>query len=327
MIEKASKGYLCVITAAVMWASSGTAGKGLFLAGMTPFELVQLRVTLASAVMAIVLGLLAPGQLRIRVRDIGYFLLLGGMVMAVVQFTYFFAISKIQVVAAILIQYTAPVLVAVYSVLFWSERLTRYKILALTLSLVGCYFVVGAYNLELLHMNRVGVIAAIGASISFAAYTLIGERMMHRYTPWTVVFYAMLFASVTWNVVQPPLEFLRVSHSVLEWSLILYIVLFGTMAAFGLFFVGVNHIRSTRATITSTLEPISAGFIAYVFLGEALESLQILGGVLVIGAIVLLQVEREQMELSPEVIRRTGGSQTALTFEETARWRGDRGEP
>lgn len=286
-----------------MWASSGTAGKGLFVAGMTPFELVQARVTLASLVMALGLFAFAPAQLRIRLRDAAYMLLLGGLVMATVQFTYFYAISKIQVVAAILIQYTAPILVAVYSVLFWGERLTIYKALALALSLVGCYLVVGAYNLELFHMNRVGIIAAVGSAVSFAAYTLIGERMMHRYPPWTVVFYAMLFASVTWNVVQPPLEFLRSSHSPLEWGLIMYVVLFGTMAAFGLFFVGVSHIRSTRATITSTLEPISAGFLAFIFLGEALAPLQIFGAMLVIAAIVLLQVEREQTELSPELIR------------------------
>jgi drug/metabolite transporter (DMT)-like permease len=251
------------------------------------------------------LGLLvfAPAQFRIRLRDVAYMLLLGGLVMATVQFTYFYAISKIQVVAAILIQYTAPVLVAVYSVLFWGERLTVYKAFALALSLVGCYLVVGAYDLELLHMNRAGIAAAVGSAFSFAAYTLIGERMMHRYPPWTVVCYAMLFASVTWNLVQPPLEFLRHSHTMLQWGLIMYIVLFGTMAAFGLFFVGVSHIRSTRATITSTLEPISAGFIAFIFLGEALAPLQIFGAVLVLAAIVLLQVEREQTELSPELIR------------------------
>jgi len=306
MMGKTTQGYLYVMGAAVMWASSGTAGKGLFLAGMTPFELVQVRVTLASLAMIIVLGILAPAQLRIRWRDAAYMLLLGGLVMAIVQFTYLFAISKIQVVAAILIQYTAPVLVAVYSILFWGERFTISKALALALALIGCYLVVGAYNVELLHMNRVGIISAVCAAVSFTAYTLMGERLMHRYPPWTVVFYSMFFAAVTWNVVQPPLEFLRSSHTAVEWGLILYIVLFGTVAAFGLFFAGVNHIRSTRATITSTLEPISAGFIAFIFLGEALAPLQILGAVLVIAAIVLLQVEREQSELTPELIRSAG---------------------
>jgi drug/metabolite transporter (DMT)-like permease len=77
----------------------------------------------------------------------------------------------------------------------------------------------------------------------------------------------------------------------------------GTAIPFGLYFVGINYIRSTRASITATLEPISAGLIAYLFLGEILEPLQILGGVLVIAAIVLLQLQSEQDELTPELIR------------------------
>ncbi|MFH1117927.1 MAG: EamA family transporter [Pseudomonadota bacterium] len=303
MMGKATPGYLCVMAAAVMWASSGTAGKSLFNSGMTPFDLVQVRVTLASLAMILLLGFWAPAQLRIRRCDVGYMLLLGGLVMAAVQFTYLFSISKIQVVAAILIQYTAPILVAAYSVLFWGERFTASKALAVVLALIGCYLVVGAYNVDLLHANRVGIISAVCSAILFAVYTLVGERMMHRYPPWTVVFYSMLFAAVTWNVVRPPLGFLKTPHTATEWGLILYIALVGTVAAFGLFFMGVNHIRSTRATITSTLEPISAGFIAFVFLGESLAPLQIFGAVLVIAAIVLLQVEREQSELTPELVR------------------------
>lgn len=303
MIEKTTQGYLCVITAAVMWASSGTAGKSLFLSGMTPLELVQARITLASLLMALGLAWWAPLQLRIKLRDLGYVTLLGGLAMAIVQFTYLFSISKIQVMAAILIQYTAPIFVATYSVVFWGERPTLFKMLALILSLIGCYLVVGAYDLELLHMNRIGIMAALCSAVTFAVYTLGGERLMHRYPPWTVVFYSMFFAAVTWNVVQPPLIFARSPHTAAEWALVLYIVLFGTIAAFSLFFVGVNHIRSTRASIVSTLEPISAGIIAYILLGEALASLQLFGAVLVIGAVVLLQIDREQSELTPESIR------------------------
>jgi drug/metabolite transporter (DMT)-like permease len=77
----------------------------------------------------------------------------------------------------------------------------------------------------------------------------------------------------------------------------------GTAIPFGLYFVGINYIRSTRASITATLEPISAGFIAYLFLGEILDPLQILGGALVVTAIVLLQLQSEQDELTPELIR------------------------
>lgn len=298
-----TRGYASVIAAAIMWASSGTASKALFVSGVTPLQLVQVRVTLACVLLAIVLGLFARPRLKIRLVDTLYFAVLGGVGLALVQVTYLYTISKMPVAAAILIQYTSPCMVAVYSVCLWGERLSAYKASALFLSLLGCYLVVGGYNLELLKMNFQGTVAGLASAVLFAAYSLLGERGMHRYAPWTVSFYAFLFASVTWNIFQPPFDFVHAGYTVAQWGSILYIATVGTLIPFGLFFVGVNHIRSTRATIASTAEPISAALMAYVLLGETLEPLQFLGGVLVIAAIVVLQIQQEKSLLAPEAIR------------------------
>ena len=101
-----------------MWASSGVAGKALFAGGITPFELVQVRVTVSTLLLAIAFGLYSKNLFRIRSKDLGYFLLLGGVAMALVQITYFYAVSKIQVAAAIFIQYLAPIMVAFFSISF-----------------------------------------------------------------------------------------------------------------------------------------------------------------------------------------------------------------
>jgi drug/metabolite transporter (DMT)-like permease len=297
------KGHLCVVAAAIMWASSGTAGKALFEGGMTPFELVQIRVTLSALLLAVALGASAKGLLRIRIKDLGYFLLLGGVSMAMVQGTYFYAISKIHVAAAILLQYMAPILVAFFSVCFWKERVTVSKLAALLLAFSGCYLVVGGYNLQLVQMNRLGVMGGLAAAVCFAGYTLLGERGMHRYRPWTVLFYALAFSALTWHILYPPFHYMAAGFSLTQWAWILYITVVGTIFPFGLFFLGINYIRSTRASITATLEPISAGFMAFFLLGEAMELLQVVGGALVIGAIVLLQVQQEQDEMTPELIR------------------------
>jgi len=286
-----------------MWASSGTASKALFMSGVEPFQLVQIRVTLSSLFLALVLGLFARRLLKIRLVDVVYFFFLGGVLLALVQATYLYTISKMPVAAAILLQYSAPLIVAVYSICFWGERLTSTKVVAVSLSLLGCYLVVGGYSLDLLRMNRVGTLTGLASAVLFAAYSLVGERGMHRHPPWTVVFYAFVFASVTWNILQEPFHFMKSVYSQAQWGYMLYIAIVGTLLPFGLFFEGVNRIRSTRATITSTAEPISAGFIAYLFLGEALEPFQILGGALVISAIVLLQLQQEKNELAPQTIR------------------------
>ncbi|MGA7878093.1 MAG: DMT family transporter, partial [Desulfoferrobacter sp.] len=89
----------------------------------------------------------------------------------------------------------------------------------------------------------------------------------------------------------------------IEWFWIIYIVVFGTVVPFGLYFEGISLIRSTRASITATLEPITAGVVAYLFLGETMQPLQLLGGLLVIASVIILQVRQEYDDRAPSVIR------------------------
>jgi len=300
------KGYLSVVVASIMWASSGTAGKALFQAGMTPFELVQIRVTLSTAILAALLAAFSKGFPRISIKDLGTFLVLGSAFMAMVQGTYFFAISRIQVAAAILLQDLAVVLVAIFSVCFWNERLTTSKLIALGLALCGCYMVAGGYNLNMIRMNRLGIMGGLASAVCLTGYTLVGEGAMHRYTPVTILFYALAFSSLTWHIIYPPFHYVTAGFTPSQWGWILYIAVVGTIIPFGLFFTGINYIRSTRAIITATLEPLSGGIMAFFLLGEILEPLQVIGGVLVIGAIVLLQIKREQDEMAPEFLRARG---------------------
>lgn len=72
-MTSSAQGYMSVIAAAVMWASSGTASKALFMSGVGPLQLVQIRVTLAALILALVLGLFAKRLLKIRLADSAYF--------------------------------------------------------------------------------------------------------------------------------------------------------------------------------------------------------------------------------------------------------------
>jgi drug/metabolite transporter (DMT)-like permease len=292
-----------VMSAAILWAASGTVGKGLFAGGITPLDVVQVRATFGSLLLALFFATRARHLFRIQGKDVWLLLFLGSVVMALVQLTYFTTISKIQVAAAILLQYLAPILVACYSICFWKERLTMVKVLSLFLSFMGCYLVVGGYSLHLLHLNRAGIVWGLASAVCYASYALLGERAMHRYSPWTVLFYALLFSAIPWYIFYPPFHYLVAGFTWPQWAGLLYIAFLGTAVPFGLYFVGINYIRSTRASITATLEPISAGFIAYLFLGETLETLQVLGGILVIMAIVILQSRSEKDELAPELVR------------------------
>ena len=149
---------------------------------------------------------------------------------------------------------------------------------------------VGAYNFQILALNRAGIIAGILAAVSFAVYSISSDFGMRQYTPWTVLLYGMLFAALMWNILHPPLEAFIHGYAAIQWGWILFIGIGGTVFPFGLYFEGIKRIKPTHASITATLEPISAGVIAAVFLGEVMVPLQITGGLLVIVSIILLQL-------------------------------------
>ncbi len=227
--------------------------------------------------------------------------ILGGVAMAVTQVAYFSAISELNVAAAILLEYLSTVFIVVYSFLFLKERFSPLKLLAVILSLGGCFLTVGGYDIALLRMNLSGIFWGLTAAVCFAAYSLIGERTMQRYSPWTVLFYALMFASITCHTIYSPVHYVQAGYSPSQWMQLAYVAAFGTALPFGLYFVGIDRIRASRASITSTSEPVFAGIIAYLFLGETFSPVQILGGLLIIGAIALLQASRERAELAAPV--------------------------
>jgi drug/metabolite transporter (DMT)-like permease len=289
-LQQARLGYLYVSLAAILFAISGTSAKFLFNDGITAFQLIQLRTTLAFAGLLVWLCLKDPSLLKISTKSLPYFIGLGVFGIGSAQFFYLLAISKIKVAAAILLHYTGPVFVALYVILVQRQRLSLNSALAISGTLIGCFLVVGAYNLQLFALNRVGIIAGILAAISFAVYSILSEYGMRKYTPWTVLLYGMLFAALMWNSLHPPLEAFLHKYSSFQWGLIGFIGICGTIFPFGLYFEGVKRIKPTHASITATLEPISAGVIAAVFLGEVMVTLQIIGGLIVIVSIIILQL-------------------------------------
>jgi drug/metabolite transporter (DMT)-like permease len=291
----ARTGYLLAALAALFWASSGTAAKYLFLNGISAYELVQMRTTLAAGIIFGWLVFRDRSLLAVERRDLPYFITLG-IGLAAVQFTYLFAISKIQVAAAILIQYQAPLFVALYTMFVLGTKLPPVVFAAMAGSLFGCWLVVGGYNLDLLHMNRVGLLSALASAVTFAWYTVRCEYGMKRYPPWTVVFYGLLFAAATWNILHPPLTGFLTPSGPAQWGCVLVVGFLGTVLAFICYNEGINRIGATRASITATLEPITAGFIAWILLGEAMELWQVLGAAIVIVSVIGLQLSSMQAE-------------------------------
>jgi drug/metabolite transporter (DMT)-like permease len=153
---------------------------------------------------------------------------------------------------------------------------------------------VGGYQIDLLRLNRIGIASGIVSSLFNAFYTLFGEKGLKKYDPWTLILYGFGFGAVFYWILISPMKVISKGYSFKIWMAFLYIAIFSTLIPFGLYFKGIERIRATRASITATWEPVVAGVTAYFVLGEALFPLQVLGGIGVIAAIILLQMAKEK---------------------------------
>ena len=289
LLTDARRGYLYVTLAAVLFGFSGNAAKYLFNRGMSPFQLIQLRVTIAWAGLFLLLLVRRRDLLHVHPRDLFYFAALGIFGIAAAQFFYLFAISKIDVAVAILLHYTGPVFVALYTAAVLHRKLSIGALVAIIGTLTGCFLVVEAHDLNLLLLNRTGIGGGILAAVAFATYSILSERGMKTYTPWTVLFYGLLFAVITWNILHPPLAAIFRDYTPIEWVCIGFIGTLGTIVPFGFYFEGVKRISATHASITATLETGDGRCHRHALLGERMTGLQMLGGLIVISAIVGLQ--------------------------------------
>jgi drug/metabolite transporter (DMT)-like permease len=288
------RGYLYILVGSTLWGVSSVVAKSLFNIGLPPAELILIRLILSALILLLFLLLFNPKRLVISLKDLPYFLALGIVGMAGMQYAYYYTISKIHVGPAILLQYLAPIWVSLYAFLFQKEAFSKGKIISLFLAVLGCYFVVGGYQIDLLRMNKIGIVSGLIGSLFFTFYMLYGEKGLKKYNPWTLILYGFGFAAVFYSIFISPMKVVVAKHSLKVWAAFVYIAIFSTLIPFGLYFKGIEHMRSTRASITATWEPVVAGLTAYVVLEEMLYPLQMAGGLGVITAIVLLQISKEK---------------------------------
>ena len=292
-----------VMTAATLWAVNGTVSKVILTTGLSSLRLAEVRSTGAFLVLAVVLGAARPQALRLRRRELPYFVLFGVGGLALVQWFYFLAIHRLQIGIALLIQYLAPVLVALWARYVLHEPVRARIWLALALALTGLALVVEIWSG--LSLSAAGVAASLGAACSYSLYILMAEHRIGERDPISLVCFGFLFASLLWAIVRPWWSF--PGHVVGEsvslhghlssvhlpvWLLMAWMVLLGTIIPFALLVGALRYIPATRAGIVAMLEPVTGAIVAWVWLGESFGGIQLLGAIVVLGAIFLAQSAR-----------------------------------
>jgi DME family drug/metabolite transporter len=284
-----------------MWGVAATLGRAAFtgrllpkgqaLRPIDPLILSQSRTTFSFSVLLIALVLLRGWKrLRIPVSDFRRMFVLGILGVAASNYLYYLAIQRTNVATAIILQYTAPILVLLYTVARGLQKPTVQRIAAVGLAVTGIVLVIGAFGSSGFRLDAIGVVAALGAAFSFAFYNVGGHSILARYDRWTVLLYVIFSASLFWIVVNPPWKIAAAHYSVDQWLFLLVFSLVSVLGPFSLYFAGLQHLEPTRAIVVSCLEPVFSIVIAAVALGEIVRPLQTVGIVLVLVAIVVVQL-------------------------------------
>jgi drug/metabolite transporter (DMT)-like permease len=279
-------GYGLALGAASLWGVGGVFAKVLFDRGMAPSVLAEVRIGLGFVAFAIIVALFGRRHARVRRGHLPLLVLFGVVGMAGVQLSYYESIKRLPVVLALLIQYLGPLLVLLY---FWlrGRKVGGRLWLAALLTIVGCYFALGAYDADLLQVNvEGGAIALLSAAI-FAFYLIVAERIVLLYSALTLLLYGFGVAALAWTVVRPWWTLPFAEWDATTYLLILGVLVVGTLLPFFLSSTALTMLPATRVGLAETIEPVVAGVAAFIVLGESLAAPQLVGGALVLAGIAL----------------------------------------
>lgn len=251
-----------------------------YAAGVSPTMLLFLRFALAVAVLAPVVWIKRIPLPRGRV--LAGFMLMGALYTAQAQ-SYFTALVHASSSLVALLLYIYPVLVTLLAVLFGWEKLNRRTLILMTLALTGIVITLGGK----LDGQPLGIGLGLLAAAVYAVYILLGNRLTQDTHPLAATLVVLAVAALG-NGIFAAGGGVTLPHTVNAWLAITAIALFSTVIAIAAFLIGIKRIGAAQASIISTLEPVITLGLGVSLLGESISGSQMLGGALVLVAVILL---------------------------------------
>lgn len=260
--------------------------------GANPATLLTLRFAMASVILWTIVAVRKPPPLGRRTFRaaaglglFGYSLQAGG---------YFAALEHLDASLTALLLYTYPAMVFLGAVALGREHWSALKVAALALAALGLALVLAGGGAGAL--NGTGLALALGAALAYTTYILVADSLVSGVDPFrlTAVVATGAFLSVgTFTFATGQFE---AGFGAGGWAALVGLVLIATIVAITTFFLGLERVGPSTASIVSTVEPAATVVLAAIVFGETLGPVQLLGGALVLGAVVLLQLRAGRVE-------------------------------
>lgn len=294
-----TKGYLIAIVGLVFWSTTGVFIRALTETYAMPALSVALwRNVLVCAAVAPALLILRPALLRVEKSQLPFFVFYG-FILSLFNSVWILSVKLNGAAVATVLGYGSAGFAAALAWLIFKESLGLTKIIAVGLSLFGCVLVAEAYDLNLWVSNPLGTVVGLLSGLVFAGYSLAGKEAANRnLNAWTALLYSFVFGSVfilLFNLF-PALPGAAGSLSALVprlslngWLLLLALSFIASTLGFGLYTLSMNYLPASVANLLATTEPVMTAILAYIFLGERMTTIQIVGSGIILLAVVILR--------------------------------------
>ena len=287
--QKKAPAALAILAAAALWGIIGLWNRRLMAAGLSPFSIVVVRNLGGCALLVLFFALRDRGVFRVERRHLKYFF--GTGVVSVMLFTgcSFSCQARCSLAVASGLLYTAPSFVVIFSAVLWREPVTRKKLLALFLTLLGCACVCGLFSGGL-SVTVPGVLLGLGAGFFYALYSVFGRYALAHYPPLTVTVWTFLFAGPASLLFLRPAELAGAfAGGGGLWLTALAMAVFSTAAPYILYTWGLARMEPGRASILASLEPVVASLTGVIAFGEPMGPLTVLGILCVLAGVYILR--------------------------------------
>lgn len=288
---KRSLGPVYVLAAGALWGSMGMFVRHFNAVGLGSMEIAWFRILFGLIAIGVYLALFHRSLLKIRIKDLWCFAGTGIGSLFLLNLTYYTAMRYTSLAVAGVLLYTAPIFVMLLSALLFREAITRNKLLALVLAFLGCALVSGIGTDS--HVSTAGLLWGLGAGITYALYSIFGRFAIDRgYGSWTMTFWSFVlcFAASCFFCDWTLLGTVWASPVEIGWAAAMGITT--GFLAYVFYGLGLERMEGSRASILASVEPVVATLFSVLLFREPLGAGGVIGMVLVLGAIVILSVQK-----------------------------------
>lgn len=300
-----ARGYALYVVAAFLFALNGTVAKAVMASGVDVWRLSQLRTTGAFLVLLAFVAVSNRAALRLHRGELPLLLVYGLLGIAATQALYFFAIQRLPIGVTLLIEFTSPIVIALWFHFVLRHRARPAVWAGLVMAVAGLAVVARVW--EGLTLDPLGLAGAVAAMLALVLYFLSADAQVRgpfRRDPVSLTMWGMGAAAVFWAVAQPWWSYpwgsitgvaLTEGTGAVAWPIPLlvgYVVVLGTVVPFSLVVLSLQHLRASQASVVGMTEPILGIAIAWLLLGETMTPVQLIGAGVVLGGILLAESHR-----------------------------------